>query len=119
MVGAGARRDVEVRRGGVELEETTVERSDGWRRLALVASSWRMERVMSACFEWFFMAALRGSRTATLGDDGDARRGCSWWQEVLWHGRSTVVEECAEQSGAKGKARGEKWRLASPSSVKR
>jgi hypothetical protein len=58
MVGAGARRDVEVRRGGVELEETTVERSDGWRRLALVASSWRMEQLMSARFEWFFIAAL-------------------------------------------------------------
>jgi hypothetical protein len=58
VVEAGARRDVEVPRGGVELEEAVAGRSGGWRRLVLVASSWWMERATSARFERFFTVAL-------------------------------------------------------------
>jgi hypothetical protein len=94
VVGAGAAKDVEMRRGGMELEEATIGWSGGRRRLVLVVSSWRMERATPACFELFFAATLWGSRMGTLGDDGDARHGCSWWREVRWHGRSMMVEEC-------------------------
>jgi hypothetical protein len=117
VVGARAGRDAE-RQGGVELEEVAIGWSSCQRRLAPVASSWRMERAMMAFFEQFFTVVLWGSRMFTLGDDGDVHRGCNWWREVRWHGLSTVAEECTEQSGAGGKAWGERWHFASPYRVK-
>jgi hypothetical protein len=104
LVGDRAGRDVEVCQGGVELDEVVPGRRGGQRRLAPVASSWRMEQVMLTRFEWFFAVALQGLRMGTLGDNGDAHRGCNWWREVQWHGRSMVAKECMEQSGAGGKA---------------
>jgi hypothetical protein len=57
VVGARAGRDAE-RQGGVELEEAAIGWSSCQRRLAPVASSWRMERAMMAFFEQFFTVVL-------------------------------------------------------------
>jgi hypothetical protein len=63
----------------VVLGDATMRIEVGRSRLALGRSSRLRKAVSTGSLRWLLMATLLGSRTGTLGDNGDAR---SWLQLV-------------------------------------